>query len=177
MQAAAEAILKRYAVTGLVTVTLRRDTERRTIRAYRGAPARVEAQHRYLVTVKENRAQRRVLEPRLGWRVYVTNAPARQLPLGPAVLAYREQWLAERNCARLKGRPLSVAPVVEPPRRPCPRLDPLAHLGRARAGLAEYQVRRTLAQDERELVGLYPASQRAAPPNPLWNGCCRPSKR
>lgn len=156
LQAAAEAILKRYAVTGLVTVTLRRDTERRTIRAYRGAPARVEERHRYLVTVKENRARLRVLEPRLGWRVYVTNTPTPQLPVGQAVLAYREEWLVERNCARLKGRSLSLAPLWVQRDDHALGLTRLLTLAARVLAVAEYQVRRTLAQDERELVGLYP---------------------
>jgi hypothetical protein len=26
-------------------------------------------------------------------------------------LAYREEWLVERDCARLKGRPLSLGPL------------------------------------------------------------------
>ena len=80
LQTAVDAILERYAVAGLVTVELQRETEGRTVRAYRDAPARSEERHRYIVQVKENRARLRALEPRLGWRVYVTNAPARRLP-------------------------------------------------------------------------------------------------
>jgi transposase len=156
LQAAVEAILERYAVTELVTVTLRRDLERRPVRAYRGAPARVEEAHRYVVTVKENRTRLRALEPRLGWRVYVTNAPLRQLPLGQAVLAYREQWLVERNCARLKGRSLSLAPLWVRRDDHALGLTRLLTLAARVLAVAEYQVRRALTQEERELVGLYP---------------------
>jgi len=48
----------------------------------------------------------------LGWRVYATNAPANQLTLTAAVLAYRDQYLVERIFARLKGRRLSIPPAV-----------------------------------------------------------------
>ena len=68
LQTAVDAILERYAVTGLLTVELQCETEHRTARAYRGVPARSEERHRYIVKVDE--------------------------------------WLVERNCARLKGRAL-----------------------------------------------------------------------
>jgi transposase len=166
LQTAVDAIVKRYAVTGLVSVTVRRDTERHTVRAYRGVPARVEERHRYLVTVKENRARLRALEPRLGWRVYVTNAPARQLSLGQAVLAYREEWLVERNCARLKGRSLSLAPLWVQRDDHALGLTRLLTLAARVLAVAEYQVRRTLAQDKRELVGLYPGQPTRGTPQP-----------
>jgi len=156
LQTAVDAILERYAVNGLLTVTLQQETERRTVRAYRNAPARQEERQRYLVQVKENRTRLRTLEPRLGWRVYVTNAPVRKLPLGQAVLAYREEWLVERNCARLKGRALSLAPLWVRRDDHALGLTRLLTLAARVLAVAEYQVRRTLAQDDRTLVGLYP---------------------
>lgn len=156
LQAAVDAILERYAVSGLVTVKLQRETEQRAVRAYRGEPARSEERYRYIVKVKENRARLRTLEPRLGWRVYATNAPVRQLPLGQAVLAYRDEWLIERNCARLKGRSLSLAPLWVRRDDHALGLTRLLTLAARVLAVAEYQVRRTLNQEDRTLVGLYP---------------------
>jgi transposase len=156
LQAAVDAILERYAVTGLLTVELQCETEYRTVRAYGAAPARSEERHRYVVKVKENRARLRALEPRLGWRVYVTNAPVRRLPLGQAVLAYRDEWLVERNCARLKGRALSLAPLWVRREDHALGLTRLLTLAARVLALVEYQARRTLAQDNRSLPGLYP---------------------
>jgi transposase len=106
--------------------------------------------------VKENRARLRALEPRLGWRVYVTNAPVRRLPLGQAVLAYRDEWLVERNCAHLKGRALSLAPLWVRRDDHALGLTRLLTLAARVLAVVEYQVRRTLAQDKRTLPGLYP---------------------
>ena len=166
LQTAVDAIVERYAVSGLVTVELQRETERRAVRAYRGVPARSEERYRYLVKVKENRARLRTLEPRLGWRVYATNAPVRQLPLGQAVLAYREEWLVERNCARLKGRTLSLAPLWVRRDDHALGLTRLLTLAGRVLAVAEYQVRRTLAQDDRTLVGLYPGQPTRATAQP-----------
>jgi len=156
LQAAVDAILTRYNVTGLLTVTLQRETEQRTVRAYRTAPPRIEKRHRYIVEVKENRTQLRKLEPRLGWRVYVANAPVRKLSLKQAVLAYRDEWLVERHCARLKGRALSLAPLWVRRDDHALGLTRLLTLAARVLAVAEYQVRRTLAQDHRTLGGLYP---------------------
>jgi transposase len=48
---------------------------------------------------------------RLDWQVYVANTPSDQLFLPQAVQAYRSQYLVESDMGRLKGRPLSLAPV------------------------------------------------------------------
>lgn len=156
LQTAVDAILERYAVKGLLTVTLQPETERRTVRAYRNAPARREERQRYIVQVKENRTRLRTLEPRLGWRVYVTNAPVRKLPLAQAVLAYREEWLVERNCARLKGRTLSLAPLWVRREDHAVGLTRLLTLAARVLAVVEHQVRQALTQDHRTLLGLYP---------------------
>lgn len=176
LQAAVDAILERYAVTELLTVTLQRETERRPVRAYGGAPARIQERHRYVVTVKENRARRRTLEPRLGWRVYATNAPARQLPLSQAVLAYREEWLVERNCARLKGKSLSLAPLWVRRDDHALGLTRLLTLAARVLAVVEYQVRRTLAQDDRALSGLYPGQPTRATAQPTTERLLRAFK-
>jgi transposase len=156
LQAAVDVILERDAVTGLLTVELQCETEQRTLRVYGAAPARSEERHRYVVKVKENRARLRALEPRLGWRIYVTNAPVRRLPLGQALLAYRDEWLVERNCARLKGRALSLAPLWVRREDHALGLTRLLTLAARVLALVEYQARCTLAQDNRSLPGLYP---------------------
>jgi len=159
-------ILERYAVNELLTVTLQRETESRTVRAYRDVPARTEERHRYLLQVKENRARLRTLEPRLGWRVYATNALARKLPLGQAILAYRDEWLVERNCARLKGRTLSLAPLWVRRDDHALGLTRLLTLAARVLAVVEYQVRRNLAQDNRTLTGLYPGQPTRATAQP-----------
>jgi transposase len=47
----------------------------------------------------------------LGWRAYVSDAPAEHLTLEQAVLTYWDEWLIERGFLRLKGAPLSLDPL------------------------------------------------------------------
>jgi hypothetical protein len=63
------------------------------------------------VTVEVDAAAVEEAVRRLGWRVYATNAPAEQLTLTQAVLAYRNEYIIERSFGRLKGKPLSLTPM------------------------------------------------------------------
>src|SRR5438874_13667152 len=45
------------------------------------------------------------------WRAYVTNAPEPRLSLEKAVRAYRHEYHIEHAFGRLKGAPLSIAPM------------------------------------------------------------------
>jgi transposase len=47
---------------------------------------------------------------RLGWRAYVTKAPATEGRLNDVVLAYRGEWRIEHGFHLRKGSPLSLAP-------------------------------------------------------------------
>jgi transposase len=47
-----------------------------------------------------------------GWRVYATNMPLEELSLEQVVLAYRDQYRIEDMFHRLKGKPLSLHPML-----------------------------------------------------------------
>src|SRR5882672_10563727 len=49
---------------------------------------------------------------RLGWRVYATNHTAEALSLAQGVAAYRSEYLIEQGFGRLKGRSLSLTPLL-----------------------------------------------------------------
>jgi transposase len=166
LQAAVQAILQRYEVDGLLKVQLQPEVERQTVRAYAASPAHVVERTRYRVTVQKNQARIRTQEELLGWRVYVTNAPLARLSLPHAIQAYRDEWLVERDCARLKGRPLSLRPVWLSRDDHAVGLTRLLTLAARVLALAEYQVRRKLADEQRSLDHLYagqPTRRTAAP--------------
>lgn len=155
LREAVQDILHRYEVAGLLIVHLKREVRRRTVRAYRDQPARMEERLRYVLRVRPNTVAIERQERTLGWRAYATNAPRRALPLAQAVLAYRDEWLIERNCARLKGRPLSLSPIWLTRDDHAIGLTRLLTLAARLLALVEYEVRRKLRETERTLVGLY----------------------
>lgn len=111
LEAAVQAILKQRRVEGLLEVTCEREVERRHIRKYGHHPARTEERVRYVVHVRRNEAAITNARRRLGWRLYVTDAPAEEFSLTQAVWAYRGTPRIDRNFSRLKGRPLGIRPL------------------------------------------------------------------
>ena len=111
LQEAVEAILRRYRVEGLLDVRYEDRGQERPVRHYGNRPARVQIEREAQVSTRVDREVVAAAVRRLGWRVYATTQPADQLSLAQAVLAYRSEYLIERDMGRLKGRPLSLTPM------------------------------------------------------------------
>jgi len=166
LQDAVQALFTQFDVADFLTVRIKRETQRRTVRAYRGQPARVEEGTRYLVQVQPDPAAIVAHEQTLGWRVYVTNVPRCDLSLAQAVQAYRDEWLIERTIARVKGRPLSLAPLWVTRDDHAIGLTRLLTLAARLLALAEYEARRKLKEAQRMLAGLYPGQPARATDQP-----------
>jgi transposase len=149
-------VLAQYHVEDLLTVRLHQDVARRTVRAYGDQPVRVIEQYRYVVQCWRNATAIQQLEQTLGWRAYVTNAPRRELALEQGIQCYADEYLVERNCHRLKGRPLSLAPLWITREDHAIGLTRLLTLAARVLALVEYEVRQQLKVQKQTLVGLFP---------------------
>jgi transposase len=173
LREATQAILQRYQVQGLRSVSYTEEGCEHLVRydANRPATARVERAVRLTALVDEEVITQTV--HRLGWRVYATKAPAAQLPLAQAVLAYRSAYLIERGMGRLKGRPLSLTPMYLERDDPATGLIRLLAIGLRVLTLLEFVVRRRLTAARTMLAGLYAGNPTRAPPRPppssYWN--------
>lgn len=156
LREAVQAILDKHQVAELLTVNIQRQTEQRQVRAYGPRAARTEERVRYTVAVQHNRRLLESHEQTLGWRAYVTNTSRQALPLREAVQVYCDEWLVERNCQRLKGRTLSLAPLWVTREDHAIGLTRLLTLAARVLALIEYDVRRNLAEQQRPLAGLFP---------------------
>lgn len=157
---AADAILQAENVAGLLSYAFARQELRQTkyVGRGRGGPDRPQ---REIVTVRyQMTAVNRQVDAiaaqveTLGWRVYVTNAPAAQLALADAVLTYRDEWIIERNFHRLKGTPLALDPVFVKRDDQIIGLTNLLSIAVRLLTLLEFIVRRQLQQNQEVLVGL-----------------------
>jgi len=111
---AAAAIVARYQMEGLLRLDWSDQVPVHLVPAWDGRPATVQtpcATPLPTLAVSVDEVALALAVRRLGWRVYVTNQPAAQLPLDRAVLAYRDEYLVERSFGRLKGQPLSLTPM------------------------------------------------------------------
>jgi transposase len=152
---AIEKIEKQYRVQGLFHCHYECEVKERHIRAYKGNPARIERQVRYQLTVTRNQEAIAEAEFKAGWRIYATNAPAEELSLTEAVLAYRDQYLEENIFRRLQGKFLSITPVYVQRDDHAQGLFHLLTLGARALALGDYQAKQALAQDNSQLTGIY----------------------
>jgi len=155
LQQAIDAILTRHKVAEFFSSALERQVTTRQIRKYRNRPARTEDQVCYQVHVTRREEVIEEAKKRLGWRVYATNAPAEQLSLTQAVLAYRDQYLAERSFSRLKGALLALLPLYVQRDDHATGLIHLLTIALRALVIIEFVVRRSLAEEKETLSGLY----------------------
>jgi transposase len=169
---AAAAILKAQAVTGLLAYAFERQEQRQTkyVGRGRGGPERPQREVvtvRYQITAVSRQADAiAAQQATLGWRAYVTNAPATQLPLADAVLTYRDEWLIERGFHRLKGAPLSLDPLFVKRDDQVVGLTNLLSIAVRLLTLLEFVVRRQLKQNQELLVGLIENNPKKGIDNP-----------
>jgi transposase len=150
---AAEAIVTREGVAGLLRYTVEARMTTRPVRAYRDRPARREAEVFFVVGVCRDEAGIEAKKREMGWQVYGTNAPA--LALAPVVWAYRGQYRVEDDWSRLKGRPLGLTPVYLQDEGRIQGLVYLLSLALRVLTLVEWVARQRLRRERARLQGIY----------------------
>lgn len=176
LKQAVEEVLKDHQVEGLLEVQLTRQVQEREVRKYGERPAEIRREEQFLVSVRRNENAIEQVIRSLGWRVYVTNAPLEMLSLEQAVLAYREEYLVERNFGRLKGKPLSLTPMYLQDDRRATGLTRLLSIGLRVLSLIEYVVRTQLAKKGEKLSGLYAGNPKRATDRPTTEAMLRAFK-
>jgi transposase len=169
---AANAILQRYEVTGLLSYSFERQETHQVKYVGRGRsganrPQQEQVTVRYQLTAVQRVAEAVAAhEQTLGWRTYVTNAPATAITWQQAVLAYRDEWLIERSFHRLKGAPLSLDPLFVKRDDQVVGLTNLLSIAVRLLTLVEFVVRRQLKQNHEQLAGLLPQNPKKGIDNP-----------
>lgn len=160
-KAALEAVLKKHNVAGLLAVSweMEEHKQKRLVGRGRAGAGRAEREivtRRCQVTsVVLNRKAVFAAGRRLGWRVYLSNAPA-EVSLPTCVRHYRANWRGERNYHRLKGAPVGIDPIFVRKDDQITGLTHLLTLAVRIESLIEVQVARGLQKEGKEIKGLYP---------------------
>lgn len=162
----AEAILKRYRVQGLFTISYERQETQRHIRKHKERPARTETSVRYQIQVDPDDLAIEQVQETLGWRLYVTNCPSEQLPVTEAVRAYRQAPVFEHNFSRLKNHSLGLRPLYLHRHEHIVGLVRLLSLALRILTLVEFVVQRELQEQNATLIGLYEGNPNRATDRP-----------
>jgi len=169
---AAGAILQDHEVEGLLTYSFERQEKRQSRYIGRGRgnperPTREIVTVRYqITTVTRQEKAIAALQKTLGWRAYVSDAPAQELTMEQAVLTYRDEWLIERGFHRLKGVPLSLDPLFVKRDDQVVGLTNLLSIAVRMLTLIEFVVRRKLKQGQEKLTGLIENNPKKGIDNP-----------
>lgn len=169
---AANAIVQQQKVEGLLSYTFERQVEREINYIGRGRggaerPQRMVEHVRYQITgVLRDEAAITAVQETLGWRAYATDVGAADLSLQDAVLTYREEWQIERGFHRLKGAPLSIAPMFVKRDDQVVGLTNLLSIAVRVLTLIEFVVRRALRRTGERLVGLHKENPKKATDRP-----------
>ena len=166
LQKAITRIEKQYKVAGLFRVTYTQEVSERQIRGYGDRPPRVERKVRFQIQVERDQEAIEWVMFKAGWRIYLTNAPQAQLSLTEAVLAYRDQYIAENIFRRLKGKMLSITPLFVQRDDHAQGLFHLLSLAARLLALGDYTARQALAEQQEELSGIYPGNPKRSTPRP-----------
>ena len=176
LQQAAEALVARYHVAGLLTLTYGETVHERHVRKYGARPAETRCERTLHLAVTRETVAIAVAERRLGWRVYGTNQPAADLTLPQAVLAYRDEYLVEHGFGRLKGRSLSLTPMYLADDDRATGLIRWLTVGLRVLTLLEGVVRRRLQELQTQLAGLYAGNPTRATARPSAESLLRAFK-
>jgi transposase len=153
LQAAAEAIVTKQRVQGMLNPRVRTTTHRKKVRGYGDRPACVlkEQEHRLEVSRDEEVTEKAKRE--MGWRVYATNQL--QMNLAGVVWGYRGQNRLEDNWSRLKGQPLGLTPMYLQSESRIVGLVLLLSLALRLLSVLEWTVRKKLQESQETLKGLH----------------------
>jgi transposase len=150
---AAQAVVTREGVEGLLGYEVRAVVTKQKTRAYRGRPAREETDVSFEIEVSRDSTRIEEKNREMGWQVYGTNGLGMALP--QVVRAYRGQYRIENDWSRLKGRPLGLTPLYLQDEDRIQGLVYVLSLALRVLTLVEWVVREGLRKEGAKVQGVY----------------------
>lgn len=111
VQKKVDAILKKYSVQKVLSVTIDETLIRTEKGKYGNKPPRIIEVSQFLITSHIDEAEYKKDKELCGWRVYATNKAVEDFSFEKVVLSYRDQFIIEHEFHRLKGVCLSLTPI------------------------------------------------------------------
>jgi transposase len=152
---AIQKIEERFRVEGLLIHSINEEIHEKPVRAYRGKLPEVRQEVTYTIESERNEEALAYAIHHLSWRVYATNQKTDAMTLEQAVEAYRDEYRVERCFERLKGHPLSLAPMYVQRDDHRVGLVRLLTIALRVLTLLEGVVRKNLQEQKKDLAGLY----------------------
>jgi transposase len=152
---AIQKVIEKFRVEGLLIPQVTEEIHEKQRRAYKGKLSEIRKEVIYTIKCERNEKALAYAIDHLGWRVYATNQKTGDATLEQAVEAYRDEYRVERDFERLKGHPLSLAPMYVQRDDHRIGLVRLLTIALRVLTLLEGVVRKKLQDQKKELAGLY----------------------
>jgi transposase len=91
----------------------------------------------------------------LGWRIYLTNSPVKQLSLKKGILLYRSHWRVDQHFKILKKSGLGLSPLYVRTEKRIKGLVRLLSLAARLLGFMTYKIKTNLAKERKTVKGLW----------------------
>jgi len=153
LKAAAEVIVSKQRVQGMLKPQVQTSTQQKKVRGYGDRPARVLKEKEHWLEVSRDKEVIEQAKREMGWRIYATNQL--ELNLAGVVWGYRGQNRLEDNWSRLKGQPLGLTPMYLQSETRIVGLVLLLSLALRLLCVLEWTVRKKLQDNQEPLKGLY----------------------
>jgi transposase len=151
---AIQQVIKKFRVEGFLDVTVHEESYECSVRSYKGKISSSRQEVIFTISSEQKQKEIEYAISHLGWRVYATNHNTEHLTLEQAVEAYRDEYLVERCFGRLKGHPLSIAPMYLQRDDHRIGLVRLLTIALRVLTLLESVIRQNLQKQKREISGL-----------------------
>jgi transposase len=154
LQVAAQAIVTKQRVEGLLDAPVETTTRERRRRRYGDRPEQTVQEQDNQVGVVRREGAIEQAKREMGWQIYATNHLA--MTVTAVVWGYRGQYRIEDDWSRLKGRSLSLTPMYLQAETRMQGLVLLLSLVVRLLTLLEWQVRKKPQDRGQTLTGIYP---------------------
>lgn len=152
------AILTKYKMKGIIQVEISSTSTEKAIRKHKDTPARTETIVHFALQVTDDTAAFVAARKRLGWRVFVTNAPVARLNTLQALQCYHAEYLIEATFHRLLNKTTALMPIFLHKDTRIKGLTRLLLLALKFSAMIQHTVRTALADQKETLNQVYPGN-------------------
>jgi transposase len=164
LREAVDQTVQQHAVAGLLNITYTIDSRDVSKRAYKDRPAQTTTVVTVTVQTTRNAEAYAEVVRSLGWRAYACNDAG--FSLTEVVLAYRDQYIVERGFNRFRGKVLGLTPIYLSSTTRVKGLVRLLTICLRVLCLVEFEVRKTLQEQNEKLAGIYAGNPKRATTKP-----------
>ena len=160
LQTSITKILKQHKVEGMLFCKYEKEVEQQEkyVGRGKGSPNRqkiiIEKVRYKMISVNRNEYRIKKEKANQGWKVFVTDVSSNRLDFGGIVKCYRKEYRVERIFNRLKSR-MNIAPLYVKRDDQIKGKTNLLTIGARILTIIEYQMRRSLKNDQAKLKGFY----------------------